>query len=150
MLRKRLYSLLVFFLMYVMATAVGFAAYIVVSPTAMLVAVFAFMPVVCVLLITGYLVLIRASAAESARDTMVLVAEWIVLSMAFDALTYVLIMPAVAGTPPNWAFFADQSPWIWGAYLILVLCGVAGRRLYLTRFLKAAAAGETFSSGARQ
>jgi hypothetical protein len=129
----------VFLVMYAIATAVGFAAYILISPTAMLVAVFAFMPVVCALLIAGYLVLIRASAADSARDTMILVVEWIAMSIAFDALTYVLVLPAVAGTSPNWAFFAEQSPWIWCAYLILVLCGVAGRRLYLTRFLRAAA-----------
>ena len=101
---------------------------------AMLVAVFAVMPVVCALLITGYLVLIRASAAGSARDTVVLVVVWIVLSIVFDAGTYVLVLPAVTGASPNWGFFAQQSPWIWYCYLLLVLCGVVGRWLYLKMF----------------
>ena len=136
-LRKHSYALLIFLLMYAIATVLGFAAYILVSPTAMLVVVFAVMPVVCALLITGYLVLIRASAADSARETVVLVVLWIVLSIVFDAVTYVLLLPAFTGASPNWGFFAQQSPWIWCAYLILVACGVVGRRLYLRGVLRA-------------
>lgn len=134
--RKNLLALLTFVVMYLIATVVGFATYVLISPTAMLVAVFTFMPLVCALLITGYLAQVRASVAGSARDTAVLVAVWIVLSILFDAVTYILVVPAVTGASPNWGFFTQQSPWIWYAYLVLVLCGVAGRWLYVARFAR--------------
>lgn len=133
--RKVRLTLLGFLVMYSIATVLGFATYILISPTAMLVAVFTVMPLVCALLIAGYLALIRATAAESARDTGMLVVVWMVLSVVLDAVTYIWAVPTFTGAAPNWLFFVEQSPWIWCAYLVLVLCGLAGRRLYLAKVL---------------
>jgi len=131
--RKLRFTLLGFLVMYSIATALGFATYILISPVAMVIAVFTVMPVVCALLIAGYLALIKATPAESARDAGMLVVVWMVLSIVLDALTYIWVVPTLTGAAPNRLFFVEQSPWIWCSYLVLILCCLAGRRLYLAK-----------------
>lgn len=122
--------------MYVVATILGFATYLLINPLAMWIAVFAVMPVVAALLIYWYLIQIHCLPARSANEMMILVSAWIVLSFLLDALTYIFLVPAFADQPRNWTFYADQSPWIWLSYAVLILSGIAGRLLFLRRVRK--------------
>ncbi len=120
-----------FAIMYAIATILGFATYVFISPTAMWVSVFTLMPAISAWLIYRYLRRMRftyeASMAESAK----LVGAWICLSFALDALSYIAVIPSLMHTSPNWTFFRDQSPWIWLSYAVLLLSGYTGRRAYL-------------------
>ena len=119
-----------FIAMYVIATCVGFATYFWWSPFAMWVAVFTLMPAVSALLIYGYLRKLSFSAEASLYESLLLTGAWIVLSFCLDAVTYVLIIPHLSHSNPNWTFFRDQSPWIWFSYLVLIFSAVAAQRLY--------------------
>ena len=57
-----------FFKNYIVATALGFATYLLINATAMWISVFTIMPVVAALLIRWYLVPIRCSAEKSLRE----------------------------------------------------------------------------------
>jgi hypothetical protein len=122
--------LLFFFAMYGIATVLGFTTFLLISPTAMWIAVFTVMPAVATLLICGYLRWLGCPSGQCRRETAVVVAIWIALSFLLDAATYILVVPAFAHRPRNTTFFIDQSPWIWLSYAVLIGCGFAAERLY--------------------
>jgi hypothetical protein len=128
--RGLLKIVMLFFAMYIIATAFGFTTYLLIGPLAMWISVFTVMPVVAAFLILWYLIQIRCIAKESLREAMVVVAIWIALSFALDAMTYIFIIPSIAHQPRSWRFFVDQSPWIWLSYGVLLCSGVAANRLY--------------------
>jgi hypothetical protein len=117
--------------MYLVATIVGFATYLLISPAAMWISVFTLMPAVSAWLIYLYLRKMRFTPEASLAESANLLLVWICLSFAFDALSYILIIPATNHTSPNWTFFRDQSPWIWLSYAVLLLSGYVGRWFYL-------------------
>ncbi len=127
------WMLITFSIMYLVGTVLGFGSYLLLSPTAMWVVVFTFMPVFCALLIWWYLKAIKSSGQKSAWATMEIVAVWIVLSFASDAVAYIWIVPRLRHGEPNWLFFVDQSPWIWLSYAVLALSGYAGHRFHVSR-----------------
>ncbi len=67
-------SIGLFFVMYLIATALGFATYRGLGATAMWISVFTIMPVVAALLIRWYLAQIRCSAKKSLHETLNLTA----------------------------------------------------------------------------
>jgi hypothetical protein len=117
--------------MYLIATIVGFATYLLISPAAMWICVFTLMPIVSALLMYWYLV--RISRQASLIESFYLVLAWIGLSFGLDAATYIFIIPAVNRSAPNWTFFRDQYPWIWLSYAVLLVCAYAGHKLHLRR-----------------
>ncbi|NYF80825.1 hypothetical protein HDF17_003145 [Granulicella arctica] len=117
--------------MYVIATIVGFSTYLLIGPVVMWVSVFTLMPVVSAWLIYGYLRKTTFPLETSMAETAKLLLVWICLSFACDALGYVVIIPAIMHTSPNWTFFRDQSPWIWLSYAVLLFSGYVGRWAYL-------------------
>jgi hypothetical protein len=119
--------------MYLIATIVGFATYLLISPAAMWICIFTLMPVVSALLMYWYLVKMRISRQASLKETFYLVLAWIGLSFGLDAATYIFIIPAVNHIDPNWTFFQDQSPWIWLSYAVLLVSAYVGRALHLRR-----------------
>jgi hypothetical protein len=125
--------LLLFLAMYVIATALGFATYLLINPTAMWISVFTIMPIVAALLIRLYLIQIRCSPGRSLREVLLVVAIWIVFSFLLDAVTYIVIIPTATHMPRNWSFFADQSPWIWLSYAVLLCSGFAANWLHTRR-----------------
>lgn len=122
-----------FLVMYVVATLLGFAAYVWLSPRAMWVCVFTVMPVLSALLIYGYLMGMKISRARSLQECVVVAGVWMALSFGLDAVTYILIVPRVSHAAPNWMFFRDQSPWIWMSYLVLLLSAFAAQRAYVKK-----------------
>lgn len=131
--RKAGWIVVTFAAMYLIATIVGFATYLLISPRAMWISVFTLMPIASAALIYGYLCKMQFSRDSSLRETAHLVLCWISFSFAFDAATYILIVPAASHTPPNWTFFQDQSPWIWFSYAVLSISAVVGRWMYLRK-----------------
>lgn len=129
--RKAGWIVVTFAAMYLIATIVGFATYLLISPRAMWISVFTLMPVVSATLVYGYLRKMRLPGDSNLRETAYLVLCWISFSFVFDAATYILIVPAAGHTPPNWTFFQDQSPWIWFSYAVLLISAVVGRWMYL-------------------
>jgi hypothetical protein len=117
--------------MYFIATIVGFATYLLLGPTAMWISVFTLMPVVSALLIYGYLRKMQFAADLSFVESVRLLMVWIGLSISLDAVTYILLIPAINHTTPNWTFFRDQSPWIWLSYAVLALSACVARWAYL-------------------
>lgn len=117
--------------MYLIATVIGFATYLLISPVAMWISVFTFMPVVSAWLIYKYLHKMKFAPKASLAECAQLLLVWIGLSFGLDALTYILIVPSIGHTPQNWTFFQDQSPWIWLSYAVLLLSGYLGRWAYL-------------------
>ena len=117
--------------MYFVATIVGFATYLLLSPTAMWISVFTLMPVVSAVLMYGYLRKMQFDRKASLVESWRLLLVWIGLSFSLDALTYILIIPSVNHTTSNWTFFRDQSPWIWLSYAVLLISMYAGRWAYL-------------------
>jgi hypothetical protein len=117
--------------MYFVATIVGFATYLLLSPTAMWISVFTLMPVVSAVLMYGYLRKMQFDRKASLVESWRLLLVWIGLSFSLDALTYILIIPSVNHTTRNWTFFRDQSPWIWLSYAVLLISMYAGRWAYL-------------------
>jgi len=91
------------------------------------------MPVIAALLICWFLMKIKCSPGRALREMLVLIVIWIALSFSFDAITYVLVVPALSHASAHWRFFVDQSPWIWLSYTVLIISGYAGRWLYLRR-----------------
>lgn len=122
-----------FAVMYFIATALGFATYLLLSPLAMWVSVFTLMPVVSAWIIYCYLRRMRFTPQTSMAESVKLLVVWICLSFSFDALGYIVVLPATMHTSPNWNFFRDQAPWIWLSYAVLLLSGYAGRWAYLKR-----------------
>lgn len=120
-----------FGMMYLVATIVGFATYLLLSPTAMWVSVFTLMPLVSAWLIFRYLQQMSFSPETSLRESVILLLIWIGLSFAVDALVYIVIVPAMSHAPPNWTFFQAQSPWIWLSYAVLGISSYMGRWAYL-------------------
>lgn len=118
-------------MMYVIATSVGFATYLLISQRAMWISVFTLMPVVSAVLIYAYLHKMHFPRNRSLRETVHLVLLWISLSFVFDAAIYILIVPPASHTAPNWRFFQDQSPWIWLSYAVLLVSAFVGRWMYL-------------------
>ena len=129
--RKAGWIFVTFAAMYLIATIVGFATYLLISPRVMWISVFKLMPLGSAALIYGYLRKMQFSRDSSLKETAHLVLFWISFSFAFDAVTYILIVPAASHAPPNWTFFQDQSPWIWFAYAVLLVSAVVGRWMYL-------------------
>ena len=119
-----------FLVMYTIATLVGFGTYLWFSPFVMWVVVFTLMPAVCAFLIYGYLRKFSFSSASCLHESLVLSGAWMFLSFCLDAATYVLIVPYLNHSKPNWTFFRDQSPWIWLSYLVLVLSAFAAQLVY--------------------
>lgn len=117
-----------FFVGYVIATAVGFALYLV-SPLAMWISMFTVMPVAFAYLAYRYHK--RHAVTSTPVEIIKLSAYWIVLSFVLDALIYIAVLPIAFGAKPNWTFFMDQSPWIWLAYASLILTVTVG--FYLSR-----------------
>jgi hypothetical protein len=135
--------------MYVIATLVGFGTYLWFSPFVMWVAVFTLMPAVSAVLIYGYLRRFSFSREASLHESLVLTGVWMLLSFCLDAVTYVLIVPHLSHSRPNWTFFRDQSPWIWLSYLVLILSALAAQRLY-RRNTNATDLGRTGCKGTRE
>jgi hypothetical protein len=127
------WNLAAFLIMYLIATCVGFATYQLLGPLAMWIAVFVVMPVIAALLICWFLTKIKCSPDRTLEEMLVLIVIWVALSFSFDAITYVLVVPALSHNSANWTFFWDQSPWIWLSYAVLIISGYAGRWLYLRR-----------------
>jgi hypothetical protein len=117
--------------MYLVATIVGFTTYLLISPAAMWISVFTLMPAVSAWLVYRYLRKMRFTPETSLVESANLLLGWICLSFAFDALGYVLVIPAINHRSPNWTFFRDQSPWIWLSYAVLLFSGYIGRWAYL-------------------
>jgi hypothetical protein len=122
-----------FAIMYLIATIIGFATYLLINPAAMWISVFTLMPIVNALLMYWYLVRMRISRQASLTEVLYLVLAWIALSFGLDAATYIFIIPALNHTASNWAFFRDQSPWIWLSYAVLLVSAYIGHRLNLRR-----------------
>ncbi|MFZ1136750.1 MAG: hypothetical protein WAN69_17500 [Candidatus Korobacteraceae bacterium] len=119
--------------MYIAATIIGFSTYLLVGSRTMWISVFTLMPMLSALLIYVYLRIMRFPRERSLTETMHLVLVWVGLSFGFDAVTYVVIIPAASHTIPNWTFFQDQSPWIWLSYAVLVPSAYVGRWMYLRK-----------------
>lgn len=120
-----------FFIGYVIATAVGFVLYLI-GPLTMWVGMFTIMPVVFAYLAYRYHK--RYAVTSTPVEIIKLSAYWILLSFVLDALIYIAILPVASGAKPNWTFFVDQSPWIWLAYASLTFIVAAG--FYLSRMTK--------------
>ena len=129
--RKLSWIVGMFATMYFVATIVGFATYLLLSPTAMWISVFTLMPVVSAVLMYVYLRKMQFDRKASLVESWRLLLVWIGLSFSLDALTYILVIPSVNHTTPNWTFFRDQSPWIWLSYAVLLISMYAGRWAYL-------------------
>ena len=119
--------------MYFIATVAGFATYFLLGPVAMWTTVFLAMPVVSAFLISWCLLKINSAPDRSMGEMWITIATWIALSFSFDAVTYVVVVPALSHSPVHWKFFVDQSPWIWLCYAVLIISGYAGRWWYLKR-----------------
>ena len=120
---------------YAVATVVGFATYAI-GVVTMWLAILLLMPVLFAWLATIYLRKLDCSGERAGREAAGLVACWIAMSFVFDAITYIVTVPAIRHVPPNWRFFVDQSPWIWLSYATLVgsgLVAVAWHRRALRR-----------------
>jgi predicted Kef-type K+ transport protein len=105
------------------ATCMGFPTYQLLGPVAMWIAVFIVMPVIAALLICWFLMKIKCSPDRTLREVLVLIVIWIALSFSFDAITYVLVVPALSHASAHWTFFLDQSPWIRLSYTVLIISG---------------------------
>lgn len=125
-------ALRLFGLGYLIATVVGFATYYI-HAVVMWIALFTLMPLVFGYLFYSYLRRTECERSRAVKETNLLIALWIVLSFALDALLYIVIVPLVFRNPPNWTFFLDQSPWIWLNYLTLFVLGNISRFLYSRR-----------------
>ncbi len=125
------WMLVTFTIMYLLATVLGFATYLLLNPTAMWVSVFTIMPLISALLIWWYLKRINCSAQQSATATVKIVTVWILLSFGFDAMNYIWIVPKARHSTANWLFFVDQSPWIWLSYAVLCLSGYVAYRIHV-------------------
>ena len=123
-------ALELFGLGYLIATVAGFCTYYI-DVRVMWVTIFTLMPVVFGYLFYTYLRRTGCERSESFRETNLLILLWIILSFLVDAIVYIAVVPLVSGAPPNWAFFADQSPWIWLSYLTMIVIGHLGRLAYL-------------------
>ena len=119
--------------MYLVATMLGFATYLLLNPFAMWVTVFTLMPMISAALIYGYLRKMKFSREATLPETVRLLITWIALSFGFDAVTYIVAVPAISHTPANWTFFRDQSPWIWLSYAVLAFSAWVGGRIYLRK-----------------
>lgn len=128
--KRLLWATTLYFIGYFIATVVGFATFFI-SETVMWLSVFILMPVVFGVLAYSYLEKTRCDSGDARREMFRLIAFWIALSFALDAVTYVGIVPAITGLAPDWHFFQEQSPWIWLSYLVLSLSGYAAVTLFL-------------------
>jgi hypothetical protein len=119
-----------FLAMYIIATILGFATYLLLSPLAMWISVFTVMPVLSALLIYVYLRTMKVSKEASLRESLAITLVWIVLSFGLDAVVYIVVIPFFSHVASNWTFFQDQSPWIWLSYVVLLLSGLVARQAY--------------------
>jgi hypothetical protein len=122
-------SVRLFFIGYLIATIVGFTTYYI-SVNLMWITLFTLMPVIFGYLFYSYLKKVKCRLSEIFKETNRLVVFWIILSFILDALVYIIIVPIVYGGRSNWAFFMDQSPWIWLNYMTIIILGHISRLIY--------------------
>jgi hypothetical protein len=115
-------SMRLFFIGYLIATIAGFSTYYI-SVNLMWITIFTVMPVIFGYLFYSYLKKVKCRLSEIIKETNRLVVFWIILSFMLDALVYIIIVPIVYGQRSNWAFFLDQSPWIWLNYMTIIILG---------------------------
>lgn len=119
-----------FLAMYLVATILGFATYLLLTPLFMWICVFTIMPMVSALLIYSYLHKLKISPKTSLRESLLVAITWILLSFGFDFVMYIVLIPFFRKAAPNWAFFCDQSPWIWLSYAVLLLSAFVAQYFY--------------------
>ena len=141
MMKSWLWSSGLFLLGYVVGTVVGFALYFV-NEVLMWVGLFTLMPAVFAVLFYLYLGKVACPPETSLSEVIRVALYWSALSFLLDALAYIAVVPVIFGTPANWGFFTDQSPWIWLSYLSIFAMGLAGRWLYLRRSTRARVSAE--------
>lgn len=123
------WATLLFAVGYSGGTIMGFATYYV-GVTVMWVSLILVMPPLFAYLCGVYLTKARCTTQNSKTQMLRLVFYWILLALGLDALTYILVIPALFHANPNWNFFVDQSPWIWISYATLLVSGFAGRHFH--------------------
>lgn len=130
--RSWYWAFILFLVGYAVGTVVGFATYYI-DPVVMWISIFVAMPLLFAYLCREYLAKVKCTQVDARAEMLRLILYWIALSFAFDALTYIVIVPALFHAKPNWTFFIDQSPWIWISYGILFASGYSGEYWYSRR-----------------
>lgn len=123
-----------FGLAYLIGTVVGFTTFYI-HPTVMWISMFTIMPVVFGYFFYQYLRKSHCDDAAILRETNLLILFWILASFVLDGLVYIVLVPIAFGSPANWTFFIDQSPWIWLNYCTIIALGHLSR-IILSRYKK--------------
>ena len=124
---------------YLIAIAVGWVSFT--NPPLMWALTFTLMPVVFACLAYWYFRGVRPGVGEKRREAVRLTLFWVILSFALDAIVFIVVIPLAFGAKANWAFFIDQSPWIWLCYAVLVPIVFIGLYAYQKSSLHFAKAG---------
>ena len=128
-------AIVYFFLAYIIGTAVGFGTFYI-SETVMWISLFTIMPVVFGYFFYMYLKTSNCTPPTVLRETNILITFWILLSFILDALAYIIILPLITASKPNYTFFIDQSPWIWLNYATIIILGHISRLIFRNRLYK--------------
>ncbi|HYX05779.1 MAG TPA: hypothetical protein VE912_03520 [Bacteroidales bacterium] len=124
-------ALTYFLIAYLIGTLVGFITFLI-HETVMWISLFTIMPIVFGYFFYRYLKNTRCNQDETLKETNNLIVFWIITSFILDAIVYIVFIPLISGTPSNWTFFIDQSPWIWLNYATIIILGYISRFIYNT------------------
>jgi len=126
---------LYFLLAYLISTIVVFTAYLI-NDIVMWVLIFTLMPVIFGYFFYFYLKKTECDLAGSLKETNLLIVFWILASLLFDGIVYIVIVPLFYGYNPRWIFFTEQPLWFFLDYVTIIIVGYISRYVYIKKVRK--------------
>ena len=121
-----------FLLAYILGTIVSFTTYYF-SLTKVWGALFVLIAVIFGYLLYLYLKNTRCDSESSFKETNLLIVFWILCSLLFDGIIYIVVIPLMYNYNPRWIFFTEQPLWFFLDYIMIIIVGHISRYIYVRR-----------------
>jgi hypothetical protein len=128
-------AFLYFLLAYIISTIVSYATYYF-KLAGIWIVMFALVATIFGYFFYLYLKNTKCDLASSLKETNLLIVFWILVSLLFDGIVYMLIIPLIYDYNPMWIFFTGQTPWVFLDYIMIIIVGYLSRYIYVRRVRK--------------
>jgi hypothetical protein len=121
---------LYFLLAYIIGTIISFAAYYL-KLTKFWGALFVVIALIFGYLFYLYLKKTKCGAENSLKETSLLIAFWILVSLLLDGIIYIVVIPLMYNYNSRWIFFTEQPLWFFVDYIMIIIVGYISRYIYI-------------------
>jgi hypothetical protein len=128
-------ALIYFFLAYIISSILGFATYYI-NMTMTQIVMFTIIPIIFGYFFYLYLKKTKCDLTNSLKETNLLIVFWVIASLLFDGIVYILILPLSFGYDISWVFFTESSLWFYLSYGLIIIVGYISRYVYIRKLKK--------------